>query len=312
MHDTELYNYYIADELPNDDDMLQEVLDYSFEQNEIIQDELYMLAEDMESNVNNIFATATTISITEIDNIFKNKNLKVDECSICINNDKLMKCYQCVGHICKSCTTNIYRRHNHGNIICPFCNQVLDLKQLQLHNRNVYSTPSTTKKQHHKQKQKQKSNSTQYKNNEDDRNNNRNMYNIEEQNLQYALENADRYANYDYNSGSSDIEAFDYDDSKRHEYSYNKSRVGFTTSMYGYDHIEINPINKNRKKIMFPNYYYNCKYLLILYLILLKYKSDNEWNDFVTRFMNQINNPNFKNSSYRKKFLWDSYVEILL
>jgi len=303
MRDIDFNNNYIADELPNNDSALQEVLDFSFMHYEL-EREFYNLNSDMESSVNNIYTIASTISVQEIDNIFSNKNLKTDECSICINNEKLMKCYHCVGHICKSCTMNIYRTNNQ-ELKCPFCNQVLDLQQLTIHNRNVYSIPPTNK---NRTKKKPKSNSNQYKCHRD-----QNIINIETNNLQYAIENVEKYNDSDYNSGSSDIEAFDYDDSKKNEFSYRDKKIGFKTSLYGYEFIQINPINNNRKKLVFPKKFYNCKYLLILYSILLEFKRDKEWNDFVTRFLNHGRMEKFQNSSnFRKRFIWQTYLDTLL
>ncbi len=72
-------------------------------------------------------------------------------------------------------------------------------------------------------------------------------------------------------------------------------------------------MNENRNKIMFPKNYYNCKYLLILYLILLKLKNNTEWNNFADRFNNQSRMDKFKDcSNYRKRFIWKSYLDILL
>lgn len=302
MRDLEIFNNYIADELPDNDARLQEILDYSFNQYQNNEDNYDILNGDMEVNVDGIFANATTtnITVTEIDNIFTNKYLKKDECSICINNEKLIKCYHCVGHICKLCTTKIYKRGNR-ELKCPFCNQSLNLAQLDTHNRNVYSS---NKKQ--RNTNTQYTNSPQYNTSMEDE-----SLNVEEKNMQYALQNCSIYDDPEYNSGSSDIESYNYDETKDNEYSYLEPKIGFTTSMYGDYFIEIVPFNKNRKKIIFQSDLYNCKYLLILYLILIRFKCNDEWNNFATRFLNQINCDNFNSSNYRKKFLWDSYLNVL-
>lgn len=301
MRDIEIYNNIIDNELPNNDATLQEILDYSFNQYQNHEDSMDFLDEDIDTNVDRIYSTAATTNITnpQIDNIFNNPHLKIDECSICINNSKLAKCYHCVGHICKLCTTKIYKR-GYNNLKCPFCNQNLDLAQLDIHNRNIYSS----KKQQLQPKQSKQSNSY------------HNVIigegcNIEEKNMAYAAENLEIYSYSDYNSGSSDIETMAYDDSKDSDYLYLEPKVGFTTSLYGVDSIIIEPFNKNRKKIIFDKKLYNCKYLLILYLILVRIKCNTLWNNFAIRFFNQTNTEKFKSSNYRKRFLWNTYLDML-
>lgn len=301
MHDLELPNYYIADELPDNDAILQEILDFSFNQYQNNEEDYDLLNGDMEDNVNSIFANATTTNITAtaIDNIFTNKYLKKDECSICVNNEKLMKCYHCIGHICKLCTTKIYKRGN-SQLKCPFCNQQLDLAQLDTHNRNIYSSNKKIQNKINKHIY-----SPQYNKSMEDQ-----EPNVEERNMLYAMQNCSIYNDSEYNSGSSDIESFNYNEEKDGEYTYLEPKIGFTTSMYG-DNIEIVPFNKNRKKIIFSSKLYNCKYILILYLILIRFKCNNEWNDFITRFKNQMKCDHFKCSNYKKKFLWNTYLDIL-
>jgi hypothetical protein len=302
MHGTEYYNLDIDDELPDNDDILQEILNYSFQQYYNEDDDIDWMEGDMDNNVNTIYNTATTVTntnVTQIDNIFKDTNLKRDECSICINNEKLIKCYQCVGHICKLCITKIYKKGN-GKLKCPFCNKILNIAQLKIHNRNIYSSNTKNTIQ-----QPNPCNSKQYNIRDEE-------LSVDEKNLTYTLANTEKYNNSDYDSNPENIESLKYKRENEGDFTYMEQKYGFTVSLYGDHIIHIKPFNKNRTPIMFACNLFNCKYLLILYLILIRFKDNSEWNCFIKKFDNYMKSDKFNSSSnYRKRFLWNSYLDLL-
>jgi len=256
----------------NSDSQLQNILDYSF-QEYYNNDNRTTQNYNMDEYVDREYDRAKSISdnkLNILNSIFRSNRLKIDECSICTETKVRIKCYNCVGYLCKDCIINIYK-HNNGNLKCPYCQNDINIHRLK---RTI-----------------QNSNRTSEVNNRNIENNihsnigcsSRKEQKCRNEDIKYIKSNIRKYNDSDYDSNSEKIECSYFTDKNSNMFSNLsncKNNNKFKTYIHNNKFIKIESFCKNKIDIELPLKFYNCKYLFILYKILIKMVDNQKWNNF--------------------------------
>ena len=231
---------------------------------------------------------------TEISNIF-NYSIKIDECTICTEKNKLLKCHSCEGYYCDICLKKIYIDTQK----CAYCNTKLNIENLKNENIKEYDNYIFELKQVRE---------IEIENERKSKEENERKLREENELKKFSL----LYLESDYDSNSDEIEELVYDEHIHANcFNYKNNKYGFTTSLYKHQ-IIIRSNNKYYYDIYLPKEFYNIKYLHLLYLILLEINKNKElWNGFAIDLKTQLKSEIFiKHKNKKKHYLWNKLEEI--
>jgi hypothetical protein len=271
----------------HDNEILQNVINISFEEYYNFEDEEYDVDDD-DSSYNKYNDTHDVSTLNKIHKLFNKYSIVEEECNICTDTCKLIRCQQCSGEYCEDCFKKIYK-----NGICSYCSIKLDLDDVINTNKIAYD------------------------NNVLEKNIAKNITEnvlIQGENLEFNKNISKLYINPHYNSDSDELfdDTSNYtfnnnDCNKKTIYSCNNKFIAFLENKY----IRIQSNKKNRNTLIIPSGYYNQKYLLLLYSILEKFKNNKDWNTFVNLLNNRVKDEKFnKHRNFKKYMLWKQYEQL--
>lgn len=310
----------------NSDSQLQNILDYSFQEyynNDNRTDQNYNRTDqnyNMDEYVDREYDRAKSISDSKLNilnSIFRSNRLKVDECSICTETKVRIKCYSCVGYLCKDCIVNIYK-HNNGNLKCPYCQNDINIHRLKRSVQNSNRTSEVHNKNRNRNIESNNSNMSNIIHSSVSCSSSNKQNCIKEQtcsneDIKYIKSNIRKYNDSDYDSNSERNDCSYFTDKNSSMFSNlsnkNNNNNKFKTYIYNHKFIKIESFCKNKIDIELPLKFYNCKYIFILYKILIKMIDNQKWNNFALLLMNKIRTRELYYKNYKKKFLWCKYLE---
>ena len=280
---------------------------------------------------------------TEISNIF-NYSIKIDECTICTEKNKLLKCHSCEGYYCDICLKKIYIDTQK----CAYCNTKLNIENLKNENIKEYDNyifelkqvreieiENERKSKEENERKLREENERKSREENERKSREENERKLKEENERKLREENERrklreenerklreenelkkfsllYLESDYDSNSDEIEELVYDEHIHANcFNYKNNKYGFTTSLYKHQ-IIIRSNNKYYYDIYLPKEFYNIKYLHLLYLILLEINKNKElWNGFAIDLKTQLKSEIFiKHKNKKKHYLWNKLEEI--